>query len=214
MGVTVRPVTPVIAESYGYTGNASGALIETISDGSPAARAGLKQGDIILTVEGREIRSSNDLVNVVSAFRPSDKVKLELWRANRKTDVIVTLTERPDAGNDESSTPSQPEPSDKDDSEVQSLGLTVGPIPPDLRERLQELGHRGGVLIKDVDESSEAAREDVVRGLIVLDVNGTPTPTVEDFRKATAGIGAGKVVRMRLLDQRGNERLFFFRVGD
>ncbi|MFN7964744.1 MAG: Do family serine endopeptidase [Acidobacteriota bacterium] len=213
MGAQVEPVTPEAAESFRFPGGISGALVGGVTKQTPADAAGLEQGDIIMAVDGRQIRSSNELVNVVSGYKPGDKIKLTLWRDGAEKSVSVTLTERP--GEIASSVPTeQQDKTEPDDNgEVEALGLTVAPLPPNLRERLSDLGFKGGVLIKDVDETSDAAREGLSAPYIVLEVNGTPTLTVADFRKAAGSAKPGQVVRLRTLSPRGDDRLVFFRLS-
>jgi serine protease Do len=210
MGVSVEPVTQLHAESYSYP-HKNGALVSYVNPDSPAQKAGVKQGDIIMSVDGRQIRSSNDLVNVVSSHAPGEKVRLALWRDGNETSATVTLTNR---GGDESlrvernRDRSEPE---SNEARAEAFGITVGALPPRFREQLVDAGQSGGVLIIDVADDSEAARRGISSGTAILSVNGKQTTTVTEFVNATKSIDVGSVVRLQLASPSGDTALRFFR---
>ncbi len=218
LGVTVRAVTDKAAEFYGLD-SPRGALVESVADGSPAEKAGVGRGDIILAVDGAEVADSNDLVTKISRHKPGDSIRLELLTSDdegkpgRKT-VEVVLGERGEGlrGQESGSERAPEEKSEeRDEGDVSALGFTVAPVPDGVRRLLEREG-LAGVLVVEVDPKSDAFDEGLQKGNIVLSVNGEPTPDLESFRKAVAGIRSGQVVRMTVLTRpQADQRLFFFR---
>lgn len=211
MGVTVRPIDSTMVEFYKLK-NRNGALVARVNKGMPADKAGLRAEDIILSVEGRSIRNSNDLVNVVSAYSPGDKIKLQVLRDGKEMSIPVVLVARGSEDDAAAPAPSRTEPNERENGEVEGLGITVAPLPPELRERLAEKEIKGGVVVREVDGTSDAARQGLAPRMVILDVNRTPIRTLADYRSATASIAAGSVVRLRVLTAEGDEQLYFFRV--
>jgi serine protease Do len=160
LGVQIQPVTRDVADSLGLT-EARGALVTEPQSDSPAAKAGLKAGDVILSVEGRGIRSARDLQRTIAGFAPSSKIKLQVLTAGKTHDVEVTLgrfpTDRKVAvgGGDDATPPTV----------MRSLGLTVASA-SDVGEG------KDGVVVVTVDPDGPAADRNVRVGDVILDVQG------------------------------------------
>ncbi|GAB4375019.1 MAG: Do family serine endopeptidase [Acidobacteriota bacterium] len=218
LGVTVQAVDDKSAEFYGLDAP-HGALVQSVTEGGPAESAGVSQGDVIIAVDGEEVIDSSDLVEKISRHRPGDRVELELLTSGetgkpRRKTVTVELGERgeglrgqvepQETGGDEGE-------GKRADGDVSALGFTVAPLPDGVRRQLERDG-LAGVLVIDVDPKSDAFDEGLQKGNIVLSVNGKPTPDLESFREAIAGIRSGQVVRMTVLTRpRADQRLLFFR---
>lgn len=209
LGVSVQAMDPERADYLGAP-KGRGAYVARVDKGTPADKAGVKADDIILAVDGKAVNSSEELVNEVSAHSPGEKIRLTLWREKRETDVVVTLaerkvgTEQEQKGGDEEATP--------DETAATALGFSVGPLPQALRDRLSKMDPPvKGILITDVDPSSAAAAKGLAAGLILLEINNTPTPTADAYRKAAAAVQPGSVVKLRVLDRSGDEFTLFFR---
>ncbi len=214
LGVSVQPVDADRAEYYDVP-KGRGAYVARVDRDTPAYKAGVRQDDVILSVDGKAVNSSEDLVNEISSRAPGDKVKLAIWRDGKEQTIEVALAERtigtqrgeaddrPGAGEDE-------EPVEES---ATALGFSVGPLPATLRQRLAEQDPPlKGVLVTDVDPNSSAAGKGLEEGQVLLDVNRQPTPTVEAYKRAAASVKAGEPVRVRVLDSRsGDEVTLFFR---
>ena len=214
LGVSVAVLSENGASFYGLS-DARGALVQRVDEDTPAAKAGIRQEDVILAVDGRPVSNSTELVNAISAKRPGDVVRLDVWRFDtqakrgQKLAIDVTLAERRIGLNEEEGR-AAPAPVPKETESETSLGITVKPVRPEMREPLEKRGIRG-VLVTAVDPTSSAYREGLQPGVVITDVNGKPTPTVADFRSVVQQIKPGDVVRVIVRTQDGDQALIFFR---
>jgi serine protease Do len=189
LGVTVQEVTQPLADSFGLD-RPQGALISGVEHGSPAERAGLESGDIILGLNGRAIAQSGQLPVAIATLAPGTKVKLQIWREKAKRDVTVTLGEM-----------DGPQTAQASDGPAESgrLGLAVRPLTPDEQSQLEL---KGGLLVEDVN--GPALEAGVQPGDVVISANGTPVKSIEQLRKLTSE-SKGSIA---LLVQRGDARIF------
>jgi serine protease Do len=189
LGVVVQEMDTALAESFGLD-KPRGALVAAVTPDSPAARAGIESGDVILAFEGKAIDHSTDLPLLVTSAKPGTKVSIEVWRKKAKETLTVTLAERKDekmAAND-TQAPTGP------------LGLAVRPL---TTEERRELGGHDGLLVEQAGGAAQKAG--IQPGDVVLALNGTPVHTVEKLRELTAKGGK----RVALLVQRNDRQLFF-----
>ncbi len=188
LGVTVQDVNQSLGESFGLP-KPGGALVSSVEDGSPAAKAGLKPGDVILALDGKEVSGSSDLPPRVADLPPGTRAKLEVWRDRRRRELEVQVGEAKDAT--AAATPEH-------DSRGR-LGLAVRPLTP---EEQRQVGVTGGALVEDVQ--GPAARAGIQPGDVVLALNGTPVTSVEQLR----GLAAKADKHVALLVERGEARIF------
>jgi S1-C subfamily serine protease len=207
LGISVQQVDPEKAEYLGLSG-AKGAYVLSVEKETPAEKAGLQRDDVILAVDGKPVANQEELVNEISSRRPGDKVTLSVWRDRKEIKVDVSLIERTNGETEaRAETPEKPDESEG----ATALGFTVDTIPQAQRERLLELDPPvKGVMITDVDPTSSAATKGLVEGLVLLDLNGQATSTVESFRRAAGAVKAGEVVRLRLYDPRFQDEVTLF----
>ena len=176
LGVQIQEVTPAIASSLGL-GNAHGALVAVISPSSPSAKAGLKQGDVILAFNGTDIAKLHDLPRLVAATAPGSKVQLTLWRGGHESTVDMTVGEMPEnpqvASADEDN-------QSADQNQADTMGLHLSALTNDMRRELH-LGHEvNGVLVSRVDSGSVADNLGLNRGDIIVSINQQPVRTPQD----------------------------------
>jgi serine protease Do len=189
LGVTVQDVNQALAESFGLA-KPNGALVSSVEPDGPAAKAGLKPGDVILGLNGSEISGSPDLPPRVAALSPGSTAKLEIWRDHGKREVDVKVGE----SKEDAVASAQGEQQDQG-----KLGLAVRPLTPEERK---EAGVPGGVLVEGVQ--GPAARAGIEPGDVVLALNGKQVSSVDDLR----GLAAKSGKHAALLVQRGEARLF------
>jgi serine protease Do len=189
MGVFIQEVNQSLAESFGLS-KPAGALISSVEKDSPAAKAGLEPGDVILSVDGKEIESSNELPSIIASIRPGDLVKLQIWRKGETRKIKVKVG---------GSKAEEGESVDSKEVGTGKLGLVLRPLRSDERYRIDG---RNGLLVENV--SGAAARAGIRPGDVVLSVNGEAVASVAQLRALVAK--ASK--RVALLILRGEATLF------
>jgi serine protease Do len=183
LGTEIQQVTPSIAESLGMQ-KAEGAIVAEVTAGSPAMRAHLKDGDVILAVNGEPVKGSADLVRKIGAFAPGANLKLKILRDGTQQTVSVTL------GN----TPGK--------QKVAELGLSLAPADsvPGTNGR--------GVVVTGVEPNSAAAEHGFQRGDVILEVDGkavsTPAEVSQDINDNRASGKHSVLLRV----QSGNRMAF------
>ena len=188
LGVTVQPVNGAFAKSFGLP-RPEGALVSDVDDDSPAAKAGLQSGDVILSFNGETIEDSSELPARVAALKPGQKADIGLWRDRKAKEVTVQVGEMQDrkvASADDQSAPAG------------KLGLAVRPL--DKAE--QRESDADGLLVEKV--AGAAAEAGIQPGDIVISANGVAVKSVEQLR-ARVEKADGSVA---LLIQRDGHRLF------
>jgi serine protease Do len=195
MGVGVQPLTKELAQSFKLDPT-SGGLVTTVEPGSPAERAGLKPGDVILSYNGKKIEETNELPRLVAVTKPGEKADLELWRNGKRERTTVTVGEFP---NEVKTADSGQGPAKESSSE---LGLAVRDLAPDERKAL---GVDFGLVVEDVT-SGPAAGSPIQPGDVILAVNQDRFRSREEFKKLIAQRKKGESVA--LLVRRGESALY------
>ncbi|WP_413084439.1 DegQ family serine endoprotease [Tepidimonas sp.] len=181
IGVAIEPVDKELAESLGLP-QASGALVRGVEEGSPAAKAGIEPGDIILRFDGKPIDKSIDLPRIVGNTKPGTQAKVEVWR--RGTTRTLTVTVGTFEDDTVAAAPARP-----DSAKAGPLGLTVREL--SAAER-RELKVSGGVRIVEVSGAAAAAGlrpDDVIVGL-----GNQPVGSVADFERLASAWPKGRPV--------------------
>ena len=189
LGVSIQEVNQSLAESFGLS-KPAGALVSSVENDSPAAKAGLEPGDVIMSLNGKEIQSSNELPPLVAAIRPGDNAKMQIWRKGGMREITVKV-----GGVKEEKAVS----AESKETAQNKLGLALRALTPEER---RQLDGKGGLLVENV--SGAAARAGIRPGDVVLSVNGETVTTVEQLRAQVAK--ASK--RVALLIQRRDDKLF------
>jgi serine protease Do len=201
IGVALKDVDPDLQQSLSL-GDARGALVQDVTEGSPGDRAGLKAYDLITAVEGRAVRSNDELIRLVASMSPGSAVRLDLLRDGRPVHVVVKLAERPGRGEPGEQAPTRPSsnPSNPNNPGTPEppLGLLVRELDRDDVTRLELPKAVRGVVISRVEPLSPAFDADLERGQVILEVNRRPVSSVTDFRRLVAGAHAGDVLTLYL----------------
>ena len=170
LGVQIQQVTDEIAESLGLK-DARGALVAGVLDGSPAMAAKMKEGDVILKFDGRDVNESRKLPRIVADTAVGKAVKVVVWRAGREITVTVTLGELEKF--DEANLPANghgDEPAKAVERSFDELGLSLSTITPAIAEELGLDKDVEGVIVIDVDGDSAAAENGLREGDVITEV--------------------------------------------
>jgi len=170
LGVTIQSMTQELADSFGLK-KPQGALVAAVEPKSPADKAGVKTGDIILGVDGRDIESSIELPRVIGESRPGTQVKLKIWRQGETKELAASLGEMPAEKVAQADTGgSKAKPS--------KLGVAVRPL---TEQERGQIASDGGLLVEQAD--GPAARAGVQAGDVILAFNNQPVKTVDQLKR-------------------------------
>ena len=177
---------PAIAHIYG-----SGITVSNVVSGSPADEAGLKIGDTITSVDGREVKSGDELVADIAARKPGSKAKIAFVRNGKKQDATVTIADRSKLF--ASRLGEEDENQSEETPKASKFGVTVRSITPDLADRLSITAGKG-VVVQDVKQGSFAEDLGLNRGDVVLEVNKQSVNSPDDFTKIESSLKSGQDV--------------------
>lgn len=178
IGVKIQSITPDISESLKLDGT-KGALIASVAPGSPAQKAGLKSGDVILEFDGRDINAMRTLPRAVAETEIDKKVKLVYWRDGKKEETTVQLgeLEKAEKGTqDDDSDGDQPPMDTQTDNgvKISGIGMTVDSINAIDRRNYNIPAEVKGALVTSVEPMSEAAEKGLTQGDVITEINKTP----------------------------------------
>ncbi len=191
IGVQIQDVNQALANSFGLP-KPQGALISGVEPGSPAEKAGLKSGDVVLGVNGKEINQLSELSGAIAATKPGNTARLQIWRGGKSSNIdvkVAELMERKIAANEAG-----------DSSQTSAkLGLTLRELAPDERAQLKT---EGGLVVQNA--SGAAARAGIQAGDVILAFNDTPVTSVEQLKSLVKK--SDKTIA--LLIQRDSNRMY------
>jgi serine protease Do len=201
MGVFLTDVTPALQRSLSL-GTSRGALVQDVTGGSPAERAGMRAYDVIVEVEGRDISSNEELIRDISARQPGTVARLGVLRESRRLTIPVKLAERPardDAENadpiDSRSRPRAPEPVPD-----LPLGIAVRELDRGFVGRLELPESVHGVIVSRVDPTGAAFSALVRRGFVIMEINRKPIRSVADYHRIVSAARPGDVLALYYFD--------------
>ena len=196
LGVSMQPLTPELAESFGAK-DKKGALVADVMSDSPAAKAGLKAGDIVLEFAGKKISEPGDLARAVAVASPGKKSDVKVLRDKQEKTVTIELGEMP---SDRDRVASAAE-----ERGTALLGLEVRPLTPEMARELK-LDIEDGVVVTGVEPNSPAAEAGVRRGDVILEVDRKPVKSVAEFQRLAKQVRKDQPLLVRL--QRGTSSLY------
>jgi len=180
---------------YGFK---NGVLVQQVQPGGPAEKAGLKSGDIILTIDGRSIKDGDDMVNEIASRRPGSSVRLGYLRDGKQADTTVAIGDRDKVFADMGDQQAEANPDEKGDPGEVKLGVVVREISPATAAKL----NTPGVVIESVRSGSYADLQGLVPGLVIVRVNKQPTRTKEEFNAVAGKLKPGDDVVFEVMDPR------------
>ncbi|AQR63346.1 serine protease [Brevundimonas sp. LM2] len=192
LGATIGTLTPDERDAYGFASDFEAATVIEVTPDAPAAKAGVRAGDIVTAINGRKVTTSTELTRAVGQASPGDNLRLEVIREGRTQTINVRSGTRPadiqaaaagGAGEPEGQTP-RVTPQAGESVE----GLTVAPVNAAARSRYSLPESLEGLVITAAAEDSRAARMGFEAGMVILQADQRPVATAADFRAAVARV--------------------------
>ncbi len=189
-------VSPAVAHVYGFK---NGVIISSVQPGFPAAKAGLKAGDIIVSIDGRPVKDGDDLISDIASRKPGSTATLGYIHNGKQQTATITIANRADmmaalnnqtAPNGNSNSPQQ--------NGTSKLGISVSNVPPEMASKA---GITGGVLIQGIRPGSFAdSLEGLAPGEVILQMNRQPITNVSDFQEMASKLKSGDDVVFLIVD--------------
>lgn len=198
LGVTIQGVSQELADSFGLK-KARGALVAAVEAKSPAEKAGIKTGDIILAVDGSTIENSIDLPRIIGESRPGTAVNLRIWRQGETLELRASLAETA------AEKIAKADSSDTTKAKPSKLGLSLRPLNPEERKQIES---EGGLLVEEVEGA--AAQAGVQPGDVILALNNQTLKSVDQLRRLVDK-SRGSVAL--LIQREGNKIYVPIRIG-
>ena len=171
LGVVIQKVTPDLAKNFGLK-ESEGALVSDVLQNSPAVKADIRRGDVIISFAGTQIKEMDQLPKLVASTEIGKKVKVGLMREGKPLEVEITIGELPDENQVAQLAP-----------EVEkTFGLVVQNITPEIARHLN-MKERRGIIVTDIQPGSPAENADIRAGDIIKEMNRKPVKSVADFKE-------------------------------
>lgn len=189
LGIQIQPVTNDIAGALGVDKD-RGEIVGRVEAGQPGERAGLRQGDVVLALNGQAITPEQTLTYLIARQKPGTRVTLDVLRDGRRQQLTATVGTRP---SDEELAAIAGQGFDPDADEAapttpgatsSTLGLAVQPLTPQIARSLRVEQGVQGVVVTAVDPNSDAATKGLGRGVVITRVNSTPIASAADISRA------------------------------
>jgi serine protease Do len=195
LGVQVQGITPELAKSFGLE-RERGALVADVMADTPAEKAGIERGDIIVEFNGRKIEEMNDLPRVVASTPPNADVPVKILRKGQEKVMQVKVAELKDKEERVASSGGTLE---------ESLGLTVQELTPEIARSLR-VNESKGLVVTNVEEGSPADEVGLRRGDVIVEINQKKVDNLRDYRAALGRVGSAD--SLLLLVRRGGNVLY------
>ncbi len=179
LGVMIQDITPELAQSFGLK-SAEGVLVSEVVKGSPAEKAGLLRGDVIIRFDGNEIKSSHKLSQLASAAAPNTRVKIDILRNGEEKNISLEVGTMPE-GEQKSVSP----------EEQSDWGMNVQEFTPQLAQQLGLEPGTAGVLISAVDDGSPADAAGLRPGDLITEINRKAIKNLNDYQQALQKVKKG-----------------------
>ena len=199
LGVNIQPVSEDIAQGLGL-GKAEGALVADVTGDSPAAQAGIRQGDVIVAVGDERIEQLRELPRLIAEI-PVDRIaKLTVIRDGRERTIDVRIGKMPETDKMAATEPEQKPETDR-------LGLSLAALDDNLRAKFRIPRDADGVVVVDVDRDSVSAEKGILPGDVIRQAAGQPVRKPADITEAIERAGKGnRKALLMLVTRNGNDR--------
>jgi serine protease Do len=194
MGIGISDVTPENSKFFDLT-KSEGALVTQVEPDSPAGKAGLKNGDVIVGLDGKPVSDSGELQVQVGQKQPGTTIRLEIIRNGKSETVPVTLEAMGSRDKVASNTSETGKP---------RWGVALGDLSSDVRQQLQAPSEIRGAVVENVEPGSSAENAGLQRGDVIVEVNRKPVQSASDVQKALGSVPQGQDALVLVWSQGGN----------
>jgi len=203
LGVSIQNLTEELASSFSHEGT-EGALVGEVQENTPASKAGLKQGDIIVKINGEAIKNVNQLRNIVASTSPGTSLALEVIRDNARKTVNAVVEELPASLNEATALAEEPEAQVTDE-----VGLKLDNLTPEIARQIRSK-RTDGVIVMQVQPGSIAEDAGVQPRDVIISANGKPLKSVKDFTNIVTSKALERGVRL-VMETSGMQRFVVLR---
>jgi serine protease Do len=199
IGVSISEVDPTVASAMKLK-DARGVFVQRLVSGGAAEEAGVKPGDIILSIDGKEVNAPNELQSYVATRHPGDEVGLSIWRDGKEITKKVVLKPREESSEQIAESP-RPSESDREEAgrlgpvEFATLGMSVRSL---SGEEKKELGLAEGVLVTEVKPYSEAFNRNLRRGMVILEADRKAVDSPSALREIVEKVPPGESILFKV----------------
>ena len=207
LGIQIETVNAAMAKANGLE-KAQGVIIQKLQEWSAAGAVGVKEGDIILAIDGKEVNQANELQTIIARKHPGDIVTLTLYQDGKRFEKKVTLKERNGkeeviAATDEPTDESSEEATTSKTVNLESLGLKVKNLSADVKQKAKV---DNGVMIAEVKPGGEAFNSGLRSNYVIVEADRKKLSSVNDFKRVVENHKPGDAIMLRVKDQQGNAR--------
>jgi len=200
LGVQIQEVTPAIAASLGLHGE-KGALVAVVTPDSPGAKAGIKQGDVILSFNSTEVSRLRDLPRLVAATAPDTAATMTVWRNGEKVELHTKVGE---LANERVASATNAGEDEDQQTKAEALGMHFAPLTAQLRRELRVGKDVHGVVVSQVDNGSAAEDVGLNEGDIVVAIDQQPVSTPQEAAQKLKEVSmSSKKSALLLLNRHG-----------
>ncbi len=203
LGVYIQPVTSQLQEQFKLK-STEGALVADITAGGPAEKAGLKRGDVIVAFNGKPVKETNHLRNMVAATKIGTEADVKVIRDGKTKTIRVKIGELPE---EEATAGRQ-----LGGGFQNELGFEVQNLTPAIKRQLGVPDDQGGVVVREIKQASDAYQNGLRKGDVIIEVNRAPVADVSAFSHAVSALSAGDQVLAVVITQ-GHTRYVTFTLG-
>lgn len=202
LGVQIKPLDPEVATKLGVEGG-KGVVVGQVFDGSPAAKGGLKAGDVITSVNGKAIKDGRDLQLMVAGLPVNKAADVKIVRDAKAQSVKITIEPQPDEFGD-ARAPVTPAPKrDKNTVEMDKLGVSVTDLTPEMAEQMGFKDKLEGAAVTHVESGSAAFEAGLRRGMVITRVDKQTVKSADSFKDAMTKADQSKGVLLQVQSPRG-----------
>ncbi|MBV9492767.1 MAG: Do family serine endopeptidase [Acidobacteria bacterium] len=199
LGMNIQEINEQSRQAFGLT-ETRGALVQSVTPGKPADKAGLEPGDVIVEIDGKKINNNRELIDYISYLPVGTKVNLSIIRNNQRRSLTATTAERDVEQERDENAPTETVAPTRN-----KLGLSVQELTASTRQ-MNNLDDRvTGVVVTDVKEVSPAGEVGISEGDVISEVQGEKITSVEQFRAAVDRLKSGTTIRMYVRSSRGGQ---------